>query len=240
MLRTLTLAILLVAALPARAGLDLETWTGLLQRAVDNGVVEYSVWQDNPDFDRLVGQIARADTSEMNRREKLVFYINSYNILAARGILDGRSPASLWGRFVYFKMDKYTVAGEEITLFDLERERIIPLGEPRIHFAIVCASKSCPPLRNEAYTLSRLDRQLDSAARGFINDPDKNRFDTAAREALISKIFDWYEEEFEVAAGSLQQYLANYVTDADASAMLREEAFDVDYLPYDWSLNGKL
>ena len=240
MLRTLTLAILLVAALPTRADLDLETWTGLLQRAVDNGVVDYSAWQDNPDFDRLVGQIAQAETSAMNRREKLVFYINSYNILAARGILDGHSPSSLWGRFVYFKLDKYTVADEEITLFDLERERIIPLGEPRIHFAIVCASQSCPPLRNEAYTLPGLDEQLDSAARDFINDPDSNRFDAAAREALISKIFDWYEEEFEAVAGSLQKYLADYVTDDEIATMLREEAFDIDYRSYDWSLNGSL
>ena len=154
----LTLALALTPT-AARAELDSTGWSKLLGEAVIDGYVDYRQWADNPRFDALVEQIAATDTSGMSREGKLVFYINAYNILAARGILDGSSPSGLIGRHVYFKRDKYRIAGERISLHQLEHEWIRPLGEPRIHFAIVCASASCPILQNQAYTLENLDAQ---------------------------------------------------------------------------------
>ncbi len=235
----LVLALALVPCVSA-AELDLKSWDALLGEAVSEGFVDYSQWADNPDFDALVDQIAASDPSQMTREQKLVFYINAYNILAARGILDGSSPSSLWGRYVYFKRDKYQVAGEEISLYDLEHDRILPLGEPRIHFAIVCASMSCPILRSEAYTLERLDTQLHDAAVGFINDNARNQFDTDARKAKVSSIFNWFKDDFVQSAGSLQAYLAPYVADEGTAALLAEGALKVRYLKYDWNLNGSL
>lgn len=230
---------LAVAPFAARAELDVAGWDALLREAVDDGYVDYGQWSDNPRFDALVAQIAEADTGGMSREEKLVFYINAYNILAARGILDGSSPDGLIGRYVYFKRDRYRVAGERISLHELEHERIRPLKEPRIHFAIVCASVSCPILQSEAYTLDGLDRQLQSAAVGFINDPERNRFDIEQRRAELSSIFKWFEEDFVEAAGSVQAYVARFVDDAQAADLLQQSAFEVDYLPYDWGLNGR-
>ena len=110
--------ILLVALLfmpfPATAELDLETWDALLNKAVIDGDVDYTQWQKNPKFDVLVDQIGTVDTRQMGRQDKLVFYINAYNILAARGILDGSSPSTLLGRYIYFKRDVYLVAGNRI------------------------------------------------------------------------------------------------------------------------------
>lgn len=236
-----TQLLLLILCMPASAlaQLDLNTWDALLKEAVNNGHVEYRQWADSPRFDTLVQQIATTDVSGMTRDEKLVFYINAYNILAARGILDGSSPGSLLGRYVYFKRDKYSVAGDRISLHALEHERIRPLGEPRIHFAIVCASKSCPILQSHAYTLEGLEKQLDAAARQFINDVERNRFDVEQGRADLSSIFKWFEEDFIDAAGSLQAYLAPYV-DGEAAALLRDGAFSVKYLDYDWTLNGEL
>ncbi|MDX1734423.1 MAG: DUF547 domain-containing protein [Halioglobus sp.] len=238
---TATRLLLLILCMPASAlaQLDLDSWDTLLKEAVDNGHVDYRQWADSPRFDALVQQIEITDVSGMTRGEKLVFYINAYNILAARGILDGSSPDSLLGRHFYFKRDKYSVAGDRISLHALEHERIRPLGEPRIHFAIVCASQSCPILQSHAYTLERLEQQLDAAARQFINDERRNRFDVEARRADLSSIFKWFEEDFIDAAGSLQAYVARYV-DGESAALLREGAFSVKYLDYDWNLNGEL
>ena len=236
----LIFCLLALLAASARAELDLTSWNRLLGEAVRNGYVDYGLWVDNPRFDALVDQIANADTSAMSRNEKLVFYINAYNVLAAKGIIDGKSPSSLLGRYGYFKRDKYLVAGQPITLYHLEHDLILPLEEPRIHFAIVCASASCPILRSEAYTLERLDAQLEAAAMGFINDPERNTYDVATKKMVVSSIFKWFRADFDKAAGSLQAYLAPYVQDPEVAAVLRAEGFKTKYQKYDWSLNGRL
>jgi len=230
---------MLLVPLPAAAEIDLKTWNALLAEAVTDGEVDYTRWEQNPDFDALVEQIGTTDTNGMNRQQKLVFFINAYNILAARGILDGSSPGSLLGRYVYFKRDKYLVAGESITLHALEHELIRPLKEPRIHFAIVCASQSCPILQREAYTLKQLDQQLEAAARNFINDQEHNQFNATTRRAELSSIFKWFEEDFVEVAGSLQAYLAPMVDNENVSELLEQQAFKISYLRYDWSLNGR-
>lgn len=229
-----------MAPVPAFGQLDTAEWDRLLGSAVSNGQVEYSRWRDNPRFDALVEQVGLTETGGMDRSQKLAFYINAYNLLAARGILDGRSPDGVLGRYLYFKRDKYLVSGEQISLHQLEHEWIRPLKEPRIHFAIVCASQSCPILQSEAYTAERLDEQLQQAAQGFINDASRNRFDPAGGRAEISMIFKWFEEDFLEASGSIQAYLAPFVADSRAVSLLSREGFDISYLEYDWSLNGEL
>ncbi len=238
--RYFLLAFLLITSLPGNAQPDLNVWNELLIEAVSDGVVDYGQWRKNPQFEELVAQIATANTKTMSHKEKLVFYINAYNILAARGILDNSSPSSVLSRYVYFKRDKYDVAGRKISLHDLEHALIRPLKEPRIHFAIVCASQSCPKLRNEAYTLEKLDEQLDLAAHGFINDPLRNYFDVKTGFAKLSKIFEWFEEDFTNQSTSLQEYLADYTQDPEATALLRQNKFKIKHMKYDWNLNGTL
>jgi hypothetical protein len=237
---SLALLMLLLAPIPALAEVDRAAWNSLLGSAVSNGQVDYSQWGDNPRFDALIDQIALTDTSTMGRKQKLAFYINAYNILAARGILDGRSPDGILGRYVYFKRDTYTVAGMPISLHQLEHEWIRPLKEPRIHFAIVCASQSCPVLQGEAYTAERLNEQLEAAARGFINDPALNRFDPVTGRGQLSSIFKWFEDDFVEASGSVQAYLAPLVDNPEVSALLAGGEFSVSYMRYDWGLNGEL
>ncbi|NQX89507.1 MAG: DUF547 domain-containing protein [Halioglobus sp.] len=234
------LLILLLVNPTAFAQLNTALWTDLLAPAVDKGAVDYAQWANNPDFRTLVDQIAATETNALTRQQLLAFYINTYNILAAQGILNGSSPDSILGRYLYFKRDKYTVAGQRMSLHQLEHDWLRPMQEPRIHFAIVCASQSCPVLQNEAYTAARLEAQLDAAARGFINDPSRNRFDSSAAQAALSSIFKWFREDFIDNAGSLQAYLAPLVDDANAAALLADGAFSIRYLPYNWRLNGAL
>jgi hypothetical protein len=110
--------------------------------------------------------------------------------------------------------------------------------EPLMHFAIVCASTSCPKLQPWAYQPDQLDRQLDQAARTFINDPTRNRFDRKEKVAALSMIFHWFEKDFADAAGSALAYIARYVDDPELAKELAQPGYRIEYLEYDWSLNG--
>jgi hypothetical protein len=220
------------------AVIDWSRWHEVLQANVSHGRVDYDGIQEDPRFPATVEDIAAANLSGQDPASVLAFYINSYNVLAVQGILDGHSPRSSLGKLRFFYRDKHTVAGERLTLNALEHDRIRPLGEPRIHFALVCASTSCPPLRNEAYLPGVMDEQLDDNARRFLNDPSKNRFDLDHGTAYLSKIFKWFAEDFEGAADSVQGYIADFIPDDRVSTALRREEFKVKYLQYDWSLNG--
>lgn len=211
----------------------------VLSAHVANGRVDYPAIVDSPDFSEYLTELEQADLDELeDTSRQLVFWINAYNALAIKGILDGNSPSSFFGRVAFFKTTDHEVGGDEINLYDLERDVLIPLGEPRIHFAIVCASHSCPKLRSEAYTIEGLETQLEEQTRQFINDTSRNRFDRDEKVAYVSKIFDWFDDDFEEHAGSIQKYVARYVDDPRLAEELAAEEYEVEFLDYDWSLNG--
>lgn len=218
---------------------DYALWDELLMQNVRNGFVDYDGLNQDPRFLDFVAQVGNADPGAVKTKDDgLMFYINAYNALAIKGILDDSSPATRFGRNRFFKRDKHLVMGEKISLFSLEHEKIIPIGDPRIHFSIVCASLSCPRLSSRAYLLENIDNQLHDATRDFINDPTRNRFDLERRIAFISVIFKWFEEDFQKAGGSVQQYLARFVNDARVQDALRLDEFELRYEEYDWNLNG--
>ncbi len=222
------------AALPARDDLD-----AVLLRNVSNGFVDYDGIKADPAFSRYVAGLATAgDASLDDRNARLALLINAYNTFAIQGILDGYSPASMLGRYTFFKRREYSLLGTRTTLEDLEHGQLLPLGEPRLHFAIVCASISCPRLASQAYAPAALDTQLEAAARAFANDGTRNRYDTARQIAFLSRIFDWYEADFVAAAGSTQKYLARYVSDPVVRDILARDGFKVRFVDYDWDLNG--
>ena len=239
-LRYILLWCILVSAPAGAAGEARDAYAGLLRDNVSAaGAVNYPGIKADPRLAEYLGYLALADPAAFaTDQERLAFWINAYNALAIKGILDGLSPDGLFARVIFFRTTDYTLAGRQINLYDLERDIIIPFNEPRIHFAINCASASCPILGAAPYVADQLEPQLEAAARAFINDPAKNRFDLAANTASISKIFDWFQADFEHAAGSVQKYLADYVADPEAAARLAQDGFEARYLDYDWSLNG--
>ena len=95
-------------------------------------------------------------------------------------------------------------------------------------------------LREEAFVAERLDAQLDEQARAFVNDPLRNRFDKATRTAHLSEIFKWFAEDFEGPAGSVQKYVARYVADPEVARALANDGYKVEWIDYDWTLNGTL
>ena len=168
-----------------------------------------------------------------NRNEKLAFYINAYNILALKKVLDhwptnsikdaGSFFSSVWGQPAGSLSDK------TVTLDQIEHEILRPMGEPRIHLAIVCASVSCPDLRNEPYTAKKLNKQLDDQARRFLNNPGKG-LKIDKNVIRVSKIFDWFEEDF-AAGGGIEKFIKHYKTDLPPLKIKAN-------IPYDWSVNG--
>lgn len=237
--RVTLLILLLVGGAQAQASSSHDLFDQVLQAHVHAGKVDYPAIKQDSRFHDYLQYLATTNPERfVSSEEKLAFWINAYNALAIKGITDGLSPDGFFSRITYFKSTDYKLAGREINLYDLERDIIIPFNEPRIHFAIVCASASCPNLISEAYVADKLDQQLEDNTRKFINNDFTNNFDVDKKVAKISKIFDWFPEDFAKHSGSVQKFLANYVADATVAKLLAEDAFRVEYLKYDWSLNG--
>jgi Protein of unknown function, DUF547 len=197
--------------------------------------VHYTGLRNEPQFGRVVEQLAAFSPDTLaTRAERLAFYINAYNILAIKVVLDNWPLESIRDAGNLFrpvwKKTAGTIGGRAATLDEVEHRILRPLGEPRIHLAIVCASLSCPDLRREPYAAARLDMQLDEDARRFLRDPNKG-VQVTADAIRVSRIFDWFGEDF-AAGGGIETFIRRYRDD------LPERPLRAD-LPYDWSLNGK-
>ncbi len=167
------------------------------------------------------------------REEKLAFYINVYNILAIKMVLDhwpvesikdaGSLFRPVWGKTAGM------IDGEEVSLDDKENNFLRPMNEPRVHFAIVCASVSCPDLRTEPYIAARLDTQLGAQARSFLHNQKKGVW-VDEKEIHVSKIFSWFKKDF-IKGGGIAAFIQYYRPD------LPNLEIDTD-IDYDWSLNA--
>ncbi len=225
-------------------------WTTILGRYVRNGSVDYAALKrvgqaELREYLRALESVERSCHDGWSRPQKLAYWINAYNAYTLRLILDHypltsiRSIGVLPGaafRTEFIPSER--LRGRILALNDIEHEILRKeLQEARIHFAIVCASKSCPTLRGEAYRATDLENQLDDAARTFVADTSKNRFDAATRILSLSSIFKWFHEDFERGGRTIPEFVARYSDEATANA-LRKAEVEVKFLDYDWSLNG--
>jgi len=243
-----TLALVLAAGLTtlgwaAERG-DHSVYAELLGKYVKEGIVDYQGFKNEESkLDRYLKVLENMDTKGLLPNEQMAFYINAYNGWTIKLILT-RYPdvKSIWdlGSRVFrwnspFKKKIARIEGKEMSLDDIEhgilRRRF---KDPRVHFAVNCASKSCPPLRSEPYRGEILDRQLDEATRAFINDPRNNRL--KGKTLYVSSIFKWFKEDFgEDIVGFFLKF-----AHGDLKKELESERgqIEVEYLDYDWSLNG--
>ncbi len=182
------------------------------------------------------------------REQQMVFLINAYNAFTLELILteypELKSIRDLGSFFRSpWQQSFFNLLGEKRTLDWIEHERLRPVyKEPRIQFAVNCASIGCPALRPEPFLAAQLDAQFQDQQRRFLSDRSRNRYDAARNTVYVSKIFDWFVEDFE-ADGSLKDWLAaraELLADAAADqARIKQKTFRVDHLDYDWSLNVK-
>ena len=223
---------------------DHRDWDRQLRAYVDaEGRVAYRDWfaGDGAALQLYMQQLAAADPTAWSESEQLSFWINAYNAGTIWAVSQGRSAESLLGRGRLFKFWKFQVAGRQRTLDEIEHKILRKqFAEPRIHFAIVCASRSCPALRAEAYESARIDEQLQEQAVRFLNDPTRNAFDLSESRIRLSQIFDWFSEDFE-RHGALLPYIAAFVEDQQVRAWLEAGApgAHTEHLSYDWTLNAQ-
>jgi hypothetical protein len=227
---------------PSAASVDEAIYAKLLADYVKDGVVNYSGFKrEETKLDEYLQVIERTDSRGRSRGEQLAFYINAYNAWTIKLILSkypGISSIKELGSFFSgpWKKRICRIDGQLLSLDDIEHGIIRPrFGDPRIHFAVNCASQSCPPLLSQPYRGDAIDVQLDGAARAFINNSKWNRLDGSI--LYVSKIFDWYRDDFKDGVVSFFLKYADGSLKKDLTA--GKGRTEVRYLEYDWSLNGQ-
>ena len=210
---------------------DHRQWTDVLQAYVsENGAVDYKGLQNNKSglesYLKLLS--ANAPNDEWSIDAKKAYWINAYNAFTIQLILKNYPLKSIKDLKRPWELSFIKIYGGKIALNTIEHEILRPMGDPRIHFAIVCASKSCPKLLNYAYESETLDQQLEHVTKMFINDPSRNSISQS--NVKISKIFKWFKTDFPKSEAFIA-FLNNYST---IKILAKAE---IDYLNYSWNLN---
>jgi hypothetical protein len=234
MKQLLTLILITFLVINGAKGQDLD---GFFKEAdvffakhVSGSNIQYAAIKDNPKaLTDLTNFIASADVAAYSDGDLKAFYINSYNLLVVKTVVDHypiTQPLEVSG---FFDAVKHTVAGKKITLNNLEKKELLEkYKDPRLHFVLVCAAVSCPPIANFAYTPDQLEAQLETRTKAAINDGVFIKVDDFAGKIEISKIFDWYTSDFKPSAIA---FIKKYRTPPLPSDV------KPTYYPYNWTLN---
>lgn len=196
--------------------------------------------------------VTPTEFSHWNKNQRMAFLINAYNAFTVELILTQypklKSIRDLGSLFSSPWNKKFIpLLGKVVTLDDIEHKMLRKPGsynDPRIHFAVNCASIGCPPLREEAFVANKLDAQLNEQTTRFLSDKTRNRFHQKEQALHVSKIFDWYGSDFEkghLGIQSLEQFFAKHAKlltdDKSAQNLIRKQEVDIEFLDYDWGLN---
>ena len=235
---------------PPVSAFNFSAWDAMLKKYVTPGkisgiqlnTVAYRQMKRDPELMKLVTALKKFPLDQLKtREEKLSFWINVYNIMAVKMVLDHYPVESIKDAGSLFKQvwkkPVGVVAGKERTLNEIEHGILRRMNEPRIHVAIVCASISCPDLLQSAYSPKRLDSQLDGQLKRFLQNPGKGmRIDRENGRLYLSSIFKWFDDDFESMGGVLS-FITKHSSPRDQK-FIQSEKRTVDYLDYNWSLNG--
>lgn len=214
----------------------IETYNRLLAKYDLSSGVKYGEWKNNPgdvkSMQEVVDGIAQERISGLSKKEQLAFYINAYNAWILHEALEKYPTKSVKDLlFTFFTGQRLKVAGEEMSFNHLEKDIIRPkFGDPRVHFALNCASQSCPPLYPEAFRGDKLDAQLEQLATAFVNSEKGVAYSPDKKSAALSAIFDWYKDDFKADGGPVA------FIDKRRNPPLPNDT-KITYQKYDWSLN---
>jgi len=235
------LSLLLAMVTNARAEVyNHAPFNDLLATHVRGGGIDYDgLSADKATLDAYLAPAQHYSTEGLSRNEAMAFWINMYNAWTLELILtkypDVDSIKDLGSIFSSpWKKRFVKIGGKTLTLGEIEHEILRKeFKDPRIHFAINCASKSCPPLLPEAYRADTLDAQLDGATQAFINNNANTLLD--GNRLIVSRIFKWYKEDFD---GDIPGYIRKYASGPLKQALENQkDSVDVVFMDYDWSLN---
>ena len=227
---------------------DHKQWDAILKKNLNSkGFVKYKAVKANKGpleaYLKTLKQVKKADYKKWNKQQKMTFLINSYNAFTVKVIVEhyplksikdiGSLFTNTWKtKFPYLSL----LEGSILTLDGIEHDTLRKnFKDYRIHAAVNCASISCPVLRGEAYTAAKLNAQLDEQMQVWLADPSRNKFDSKKGVLHLSKLFDWYEDDFVKWGGGVNKVLNKYGPKAAKETLKKKP--DIEYLDYDWNLN---
>lgn len=202
---------------------------------VVDGRVDYArLKKSGSDLTSLYQKLGSVNLTGASNNEKKAFYINAYNVAVIYQVVQAFPLKSPLDKAGFFDQLKHRVAGQEMTLNQLEKEKLLnTYGDARVHFAVVCAAVSCPPLADFAYTPDKVDAQLDERTKLSLNNPVFIRVNNGQKKAELSRIFDWYKADFAKGGQTVLAYVNRF----------RREKIPADFgtvfYEYDWRLNGR-
>ncbi len=229
---------LIYSSSPKASSFDHSEFDALLRKNVNSkGMVTYKGFK-NDSFYKYLDKIAKADITKFSKMEKLAFYINAYNALVIKNIIDHHnihSPLDVDG---FFKKIKFKVTGKQITLDELEHQYTLKIDGVLPHFGLVCGAKSCPKILPKAYNGKSVITDLKKNAKEFLANPKKNYFDKSENILYLSEIFNWFKNYFISKHGTI----INAVKILSQNKIWQKnlsESTKIKYLNYDWKLNAQ-
>jgi hypothetical protein len=192
---------------------------------------------------KSLSSVSKKEFKKFSKDEQLAFLINAYNAFTIKIIIDNYPVKSIKDIGSFFtntwKMKFFTLLEEKSHLDNIEHNLIRKqFNEPRIHFAVNCASIGCPSLQRKAFTAKNLNILLESATNNFLSNTTKNKFEKNKKEIKLSKIFKWYGEDFKKKFGSIEKFIAKYLTsNSNDQKNIINEKFSLTWTDYDWKLN---
>lgn len=206
-----------------------------LIQEVSAGKLDYTKLKESPDeLSDIIVAIAEYDISDKDKEHKTAFYLNAYNLTVIKQIADNYPISTPFDVEGFFKVNKFNIAGEMLTLDGIEFDKLMNIyHDSRIHFALGCGAMSCPFLYDNAFTPAHVEEQLEFRSQLIIDRPDYVTVDKKKKAVTLNKIFDWYGDQFSYNAGSLINFINKY------RFYKVPVDYEVRYYEYDWKLNDK-
>lgn len=220
---------------------DHSLFDRIVRTYVRDGRVDYQRLKaaDEDTLARYLRSLAGTDSRRLaGPDDELAFWLNAYNAFVIAGVLEHYPDIKSVMDFAdFFKERRWEAAGGRHSLDGIENEIIRPtFKDPRIHFILVCAAESCPPLQARAMNPQTLQAQLDTATRTAVNDPKYVEIDSKSRRLRLTRIMSWYEQDFIEKDGSLEAFLLRYLEEP-ARSRLEDGEHTIEFMDYDWALN---
>jgi hypothetical protein len=223
---------------------DIKTLAFLKDYIDGDGLVNYERLKDDQWLKDQVKRIETINLQNMNKQERFAFWLNAYNILVLKGVYielgknsSWKGNNSFWKRFKFFYLRRFNVAGKRINLYNIENKIIRKeFKDPRIHFAINCASQSCPTLPGRLFEATTLDSYLDDLTRSFVNDENHVNYNEERSILNLNRIFKWYSKDFS-GEGGVIEFVLKYLSKLFDPNKIRKAK--IAYFDYNWTLNSQ-
>jgi hypothetical protein len=238
-MKTIAAMLFLVTSNLVVHGTSLKAFTegvdAFLKKYVSDGLIDYSkIAENSGDIEKLYRDIGTMDLNKATTNEKKAFYINAYNMVVIYSIVRNYPVASPMDVKGFFDKAKHDIAAERLTLNELENQKLRQIyNDGRLHFALVCAAKSCPPLAASAFTPDKIEEQLNERTKFALNDNTWIKVHPKQKKVEVSQIFEWYKDDFASKGSGLINWINRFRTEKIPVA------YAVSFYKYDWSLNKR-